>query len=204
MWAIQRKRQNPASVAVAGRRTKLIARFINEGTRLVIPDAHRMLAIEETTFSTSLRHALTEREIHYAAELQGLTWLDVAWRLRLSLTHARELFDTYAVLTKTPRLEADDAADQGDWSVRNLDLSRRAVNVLWANGIRTVAQLTTVDYERAMGFRNCGKKTASEILDCLEQLNAGTHPRQRVVEVTPAGSTIAESRDDWPGTQTLV
>lgn len=52
--------------------------------------------------------------------------------------------------------------------IKEMNLTTRAYNALYRNGIRTVGDLTKLSIEDIMRLRNCGKVSAMEIVNALE------------------------------------
>jgi DNA-directed RNA polymerase subunit alpha len=57
--------------------------------------------------------------------------------------------------------------------VSKLELSKRASNALFRNGIRDIEQILTIGLDRLLRLRNIGVKTADEIKSKIKTLGLG-------------------------------
>lgn len=70
----------------------------------------------------------------------------------------------------SPVFQDENGLIVSDLSITKLNLSNRALNCLTGNGIESVSQLIGKTYMELMKIKNMGKKTAKEILSCIEKI----------------------------------
>lgn len=74
----------------------------------------------------------------------------------------------------------------------NVNLSVRASNVLRKLGVRTVGEFLDIPPYRYSTFRNCGAKTAQELLNCRNELLRQLQLSESASEPSPVCSSVSE------------